>query len=72
MLMLGSELRLPNQLQHQPLLNESNSQHGIVIEIKERLERAHKALKQEQLKVRQDDQEKPLLFAPGDMMWLQN
>ena len=72
MLMLGRELRLPDQLQHHPPPNESSSQHEVVIEMRERLEQAHKALRQEQLKVRQDDQEEPLLFAPGDMVWLQN
>ena len=36
------------------------------------LEQAHEALRQEQLKVQQDDQEEPLLFASRDLVWLQN
>ena len=40
--------------------------------MRDRLEQAHEALRQHQLKVRQDDQEEPLLFAPEDMVWLQN
>ena len=72
MLMLGKKLRLPDQLQHHPHLNESSPQHEFVIKMKERLKQAHEALRQEQLKVRQDEQEEPLLFAPGDMVWLQN
>ena len=40
--------------------------------MKERLEQAHETLRQQQMKIRQDDQEEPLLFAQGDMVWLQN
>ena len=70
--MLGKELRLPDQLQHQPPPNESSPQHEFVIEMKERLEQANKTLRQEQLKVRQDGHEKLPLFAPEDMVWLQS
>ena len=72
MLVLGRKLRLPDQLWHHSPLNESSPQPKFVIEMKERLEQAHEALRQEQLKVQQDDQEEPFLFAPGDMVWLQN
>ena len=40
--------------------------------MKERLEQAHEALRQQQLEIRQEDQDEPLLFAVGDMVWLQN
>ena len=72
MLMLGRELRLPDQLQYQPPPEESRPRHEFVVEIKDRLEQAHEALRQHQLKIRQDDQEEPLLFAVGDLVWLQN
>ena len=41
-------------------------------ELIERLEVAHAALREQQRVVRQEDQEKPLLFSPGDMVWLEN
>ena len=37
----------------------------------ERLEQANEALRQQQLQIQQDDQEKPLLPAPVDMVWIQ-
>ena len=61
MLMSGRELGLPNQLQHHPPPEESSPQHEFVLEMRERSEQAHEALRQQQLKVRQDDQEEPLL-----------
>ena len=72
MLMLGRELRLPDQLQHQPPPDEFSLQHEFVIHMRERLEQAHEALRQQKLKIRQDDHEEPLLLALGDMVWLQN
>ena len=72
MMMLGRELRLPDQLQQQPPPEEASPRHEFVIEMKDRLEQAHEALRQLQIKTRQDDQEEPLLFAPGDMVWLHN
>ena len=36
------------------------------------LEKAHTALRKQQRAVRQKDQEEPLLFSPGDMVWLKN
>ena len=71
-LMMGRELRLPDQLQHQPPPEEANPQHDFVVDMKERLEQAHEALRQQQLEIRQEDQDEPLLFAVGDMVWLQN
>ena len=71
-MMLGRELRLPDQLQHQPPPEDSSPRHEFVVEMKERLEQAHETLRQQQMKIRQDDQEEPLLFAQGDLVWLQN
>ena len=38
----------------------------------ERLETAHAALREQQRAVRHENQEEPLLFSPGDMVWLEN
>ena len=54
MLMLGRELRLPDQLQHQTPLDKFSAQHEFVIHMKERLKQA---LRQQQLEIRQDDHE---------------
>ena len=53
-LMMGRELRLPDQLQHQPPPEEANPQHDFVVDMKERLEQAHEALRQQQLEIRQE------------------
>ena len=65
MLMLGRELRLPDQLQYQPPPEESRPRNEFVVEIKDKLEQAHETLRQHQLRIRQDDQEESLLFATG-------
>ena len=70
--MLGRELRLPDQLQYQPPPEENRPRHDFVVEIKDKLEQAYETLRQHQLRVRQDDQEEPLLFAASDLVWLQN
>ena len=41
-------------------------------ELLDRLEVAHAALREQQRVIRQEDQEEPLLFSPGDMVWLEN
>ena len=65
MLMLGRELRLPDQLQYQPPPEESRPRNEFVVEIKDKLEQAHETLRQHQLRIRQGDQEESLLFATG-------
>ena len=72
MLMLERELRLLDQLKHQPPPEESSTRHEFVVEMKDRLEQAHGTLRQHQLKVCQDDQKELLLFSLEDMVWLQN
>ena len=52
MMMLGRELRLPDQLQQQPPPEEASPRHEFVIEMKDRLEQAHEALRQLQIKTR--------------------
>ena len=68
MLMLGKELRLPDQLQHQTPLDKFSAQHEFVIHMRERLKQALR----QQLEIRQDDHEELPLFAPGDIVWLQS
>ena len=41
-------------------------------ELLDRLEVAHAALREQQRVIKQEDQEEPLLFSPGDMVWLEN
>ena len=72
MLMLGRELRLPDQLQHQPPLDKFGPQHEFVIHMRVRLEHADEVLRQQQLEIKQDHHEEPPLFAPGNIVWLQN
>ena len=71
-LMLGRELRLPNQLINLPSPYEELPQHKYVAKIQERLQQAHETLREELIKVRQEDNEEPLLFQPGDLVWLEN
>ena len=71
--MLGQALRLPDQLQLQPPLPaEITPQHKYCKELVERLEVTHEVLREQQRAVWQEDQEEPLLFSPGDMVWLEN
>lgn len=60
LMMFGRELRLPDQLQGYPPPVKSELSHDEFLKTKERL------------RIRQDDQKEPLLFAVGDMVWLEN
>ena len=72
LMMLGRELRLPDQLQYLPPPQENSSRNQFVLETRRRLEEAHSLLQEQQIKVRQDDDEEPPLFAAGDLVWLEN
>ena len=72
MMMLGRELRLPDQLLYTAPPTELTTRHQYVLETKERLESVHSTLQEKQIKVRQEDEEEPPLFTPGDMVWLEN
>ena len=72
LMMLGRELRLPDQLEYYPPPTDFSPQHEFVVDINERLKQAHEALRQQQLEIRQEDQEKPPLFATEDLVWLEN
>ena len=71
-MMLGRELRLPHQLQCRPPPAEASTRHQFVQDVKERLEEAHELLQDQQVKVRQEDDEEPPLFAVGDLVWMEN
>ncbi|XP_067935022.1 murinoglobulin-2-like [Watersipora subatra] len=66
MLMLGRELRLPDQLESYPPPTEFFPAHEHALEVQRRLQTVHEALRQSQMEVRQEDREKPPLYAPGD------
>ena len=72
LLMLGRELRLPDQLQYLPPPVETTTRHQFVQDVRERLEEAHALLQDQQVKIRQEDDEEPPLFATGDRVWLEN
>ena len=72
LLMLGRELRLPDQLLYTSPPTEPATRHQYVLDMKERLEVAHSTLQERQIQVRQDDGEEPPLFAPEDLVWLEN
>ncbi|XP_067945258.1 uncharacterized protein [Watersipora subatra] len=70
MLMLGRELRLPDQLASHPPPTELFSAHEHALEVQRRLQAVHEALRQSQMEVRENDQEEPPLYAPGNWVWL--
>ena len=72
LLMLGRELRLPDQLQYLPPPPEASTRHQYVLDVKSRLEEAHSLLQEQQVKIRQEDDEEPPLFMAGDLVWLEN
>ena len=72
LMMLGWELRLPDQLQLHPPPLKVTPQNEYCQELLDRLEMAHAAFREQQIVIRQEDQEEPLFFSPGDMVWLEN
>ncbi|XP_067947193.1 uncharacterized protein [Watersipora subatra] len=72
MLMLGRELRLPDQLESHPSPIEFFPAHKHALEVQQRLQRVHEALRQSQMEVRLEDKEEPPLYAPGNWVWLTN
>ena len=55
LMMLGRELRLPDQLQYLPPPEVHSTRHQFVLDTRARLEEAHGLLQKQQLKVRQED-----------------
>ena len=72
LLMLGRELRLPDQLQYLPPPQELSARHQYVQDVRQRLEEAHSLLREQQVQIRQEDDEEPPLFVVGDLVWLEN
>ena len=72
LMMLGRELRLPDQLQYLPPPGGQSTRHQYVQDVHDRLEEAHSLLQEQQLRIRQEDDEEPPLFMTGDLVWLEN
>ena len=72
LMMLGRELRLPDQLQYLSPPQESSNRHQFVQDIRARLEEAHTLLQEQQVRVKQEDDDEPPLYAVGDLVWLEN
>ena len=62
-MMLRRELRLPYQLQLYPPPAEVEPQQEYSLQMAEHLSAVHKMLREQQKKIRQEDQEEPLLFS---------
>ena len=60
MMMLGREVRLPDQLLYAAPPTELTTRHQYVLEMKARLQSVHSELQEKQIKVRQEDGEEPL------------
>ena len=71
-LMLGRELRLPDQLMVNPPTRTFQDTSEYVQTIQRQLEEAHDALRELQWEVQQEDAEEPALFKEGDLVLLEN
>ena len=72
MLVLGRELRLPDLLMSNSPPRTYQARSEYMQEMAERLEKAHKMLREHKLAVRQEDGEEPLLFQNDDLVLAQN
>jgi transposase InsO family protein len=71
-MMLGRELRLPDQLCISTPPEDPKPTHQYAVELEERLRTAQEVLQEQQWQVKQEDTEEPLLFKDGDLVWLEN
>ena len=71
-LMMGRELRLPDQLNNHPPQIDVDSTHQYAVDLDCRLKTAHDLLRRQQLETRDGDTEDPLLFTKGDWVLLIN
>lgn len=71
-LMLGRELRLPDQLQYPTPLSENTPVHQYVQDMQEKLHTTHELLREMQKKIKNEDEDEPPLFATGELVWLLN
>ena len=72
LMMLGRELRLPDQLQYQQLHAEEMSREDYMRESQLQLSALHQQIRSLQKSVRQENTEEPLTFTPGDLVLLEN
>ena len=63
---------MPDQLYHPTPLPPAQSRASFIRDTEARLEEAHELLRDQQLTLRSEDSEEPLLFAPGEQVWLEN
>ena len=69
-LMFGRELRLPSSLLTQLQGEEQASTNEYVENLRDRMARAHDALREKQLEIRTDDSHEPSLFKEGDYVYM--
>ncbi|XP_067944831.1 uncharacterized protein [Watersipora subatra] len=69
-LMLGRELRLPDQLHYRRLVDSFTSTHEYVQIMHDRLVQAHTLLREKQREIVTTDATEPPLFNEGDLVWL--
>jgi hypothetical protein len=69
-IMLGREVRLPDQLLQPTPPPERPNQY--VVDLHERLSAAHQAIRDKQMKIRNEDDDEPPIFSPGDWVWMKN
>ena len=72
LLILGRELRLPDQLSICPPPMEQQFRLEYLQATQNRLKEARQILRGEQMETRQEDQEEPPLFIEWDLVWLEN
>ena len=68
-MMFGRELSLPEDLLAEPNLPLSSCE-DYVADLVERLQADHDFVRTRQAEIRAEDNEAPLLFSPGDLVWL--
>ena len=71
-MMLGRELRLPDQLVGHPPFEQFETTSEYVLEMQERLTAAHNLLRDKQTEIRHEDQEEHPLFKIHDWVWMTN
>lgn len=71
-IMMGREIRQPGQLTYGTLPDLPRSTKQYAVDLKDRLESAHDLLRHQQLKIRSNETEEPLLYMVGDLVLLEN
>jgi hypothetical protein len=71
-LMMGREVRLPDNLYQQATRAESLSVDAYAAQLQQRLNQVHELIRSRQLQVRVDGAEEPNLFKEGDWVWLKS